>query len=83
MKDRQDDGTLYTGDAREIWENPEYEPGSVKVCTFGYPLVAITDCETLKEKTVMRLLDELEKQPATRIKKKRLVASSRKKSRRG
>jgi hypothetical protein len=80
MVNRQDNGTLHTGDAREIWENEDYAAGSVAISTFAYPLVVITDCEALKGKIVTPLLDELAKEPTTQI-KKRPIAGSRKKSR--
>ena len=51
---RIDDGTLHEGDAREVWDNKLSKGITVK--TFGYPLVQITDCDSLRNKIVSPLL---------------------------
>ena len=60
MKDRRDDGTSCSGDARDVWENDEIEAGTVKVTTFALPLGEISTTDELDEKIVQPLLAALE-----------------------
>lgn len=60
MKDRRDDGTSCSGDARDVWENDEIEAGTVKVTTFALPLGEISTTDELDEKIVQPLLTALE-----------------------
>jgi hypothetical protein len=62
IKNRTDDGTIHSRDARETWGNDEVD-GQVKLVTFAHPLDEITSSETLKLKIVEPLLAELEKEP--------------------
>jgi hypothetical protein len=59
VKNRQDDGTLCSGDARDIWEDKKMEEGAIRLTTFAYPIEVITDSEALKEKIVQPLLEML------------------------
>jgi hypothetical protein len=63
---RKDDGSLCVDEPQTRWKSEdgfEKPPaGIVRVTTFAYPLVEITDSEALKEKIVQPLLKVVEKE---------------------
>lgn len=60
MKDRRDDGTFCSGEARDVWEDDETEAG-VTISTFAVPLDQIESSDDLEEKVVRPLLDRIGK----------------------
>ena len=56
------DASLHVGDLRKIYEDEEKDtPSGIRVATFAHKLEEITNSETLREKIVQPLLNELRK----------------------
>lgn len=64
LGNRRDDGTVSSGDAKNLLEDEEDEDvvsKVVEITTFAHPLELITDSESLKQKVVQPLLNLLSK----------------------
>lgn len=62
VKNRVDDGTVFSGDAVELYGWDDTSVGAVKVTTFAHPLDEITSSQTLKQKIVQPLLAAISKE---------------------
>lgn len=58
---RLDNGKIYSALTQDIWNEDEIKGGAVRVVTFAFPLDEITDGNSLKNKIVQPLLNELNK----------------------